>query len=68
MKAMKRLSVGVERLPSHVEVEHQMVAWIIGSFIIECGTGNRSPVSQKGVFFWCHPRVLSVGLSITGIA
>ena len=28
INAMKRLSVGVGRLPSHVEVEHQMVAWM----------------------------------------
>ena len=26
-----------------------------------------SPVSQKGVFFRCHPRVLSVDFTITGI-
>ena len=40
---------------------------MLGRFLIECGTGNRSPVSQKGVFFCCHPRDLSAGLTITGI-
>ena len=52
INAMKRLSVGVGRLPSHVEVEHQMVAWMNDLRSDEISARvTMSMIKHKGVEF-----------------
>ena len=53
---------GLEGKVSNQDVTRQFfsgtrtLGWaILGSFIIECGAGNRSPASQQGVFFAVVP-------------